>query len=967
MSTTLTEGPRFLRGILGSVGTGVVVVDESGTVVLANDAAGDLVGRSTAELSERPVGDLFADRHGAPMETVREVARAGGATGADGTAVSLVDADGDRIPVRLEAEPTEHEGERYVTLSLVERAAGGRERRGTEELGGTGTGSRTETGTGSRTETGTGSRTETGTGSRTEARPGTGTGELLRGVFEASNDGLFVVDPAADRILDCNGRACELLACGRDELLSRRPSEVLPHDPETLVDFAGTGRRVTGELGCCTDDDARPTAEITLSLLTVGRDRRVLVHLRDVTERRERVARLRRRSEAMDAAFDGIAILDEDREFVYVNRAHAAIHGYEASAELVGEPWEQCYGPEAARRLRWDVLPTVREDGRWRGEATGQRADGSEFPQELSISRLDGGGCVCVVRDASEHRRRTRGLELLNEASRELSRATTAERIARIATRTAERLLGTDVVCVRLFDPETGSLEPAATSDAASELVESRLAFDLGATLAGRAYRRGEPVVDRPQPDDPFVEEPHRGSLHLPLGEHGTLTVFTEPDEALSETDRRLATTLAETVAADLERADRERELRESERTIRQQHERLASLNRVNELVQDIVGELIDAPTREELERRVCERLAATDRYRAAWLAEADVNGTPRGLAASAGLTGDDRTRIERLPLEQVEDGVVTRAAETGEFSVIRNYRADGASAAAGVEEGARVESTAAVPLRYGDRLYGVLVLTADDPDAFDGAVESGLAVLGDTIGFAVHAVENRRLLLSDEVVELEFEVTDERCLAVAVSEALGCEAAIEQAVLTRAGNHLCYLKVEGADPESAAAATADAPAVARCRVVRETDDGCLLEATKTESGAEAMMDVGATIRTATADDGVGTLVVEAPPSANVREVVDHYAARNPESRLVAKRERDRSAGTTAAVRERLDERLTDKQESALTAAYYAGYYDWPRGSTAQELADSLGVASATLHQHLRAAERKLLAAVLDD
>jgi predicted DNA binding protein len=55
-------------------------------------------------------------------------------------------------------------------------------------------------------------------------------------------------------------------------------------------------------------------------------------------------------------------------------------------------------------------------------------------------------------------------------------------------------------------------------------------------------------------------------------------------------------------------------------------------------------------------------------------------------------------------------------------------------------------------------------------------------------------------------------------------------------------------------------------------------------------------------------------------------------------------------------------ETLTEKQLAALRAAHAGGYYDWPRrGSSAQELADALGVASATYHQHLRAAERKLV------
>src|SRR5256885_13016862 len=40
--------------------------------------------------------------------------------------------------------------------------------------------------------------------------------------------------------------------------------------------------------------------------------------------------------------------------------------------------------------------------GRWRGEAAGHRRDGSQFPQEISLTSLDGGGFVCIVRDITE-------------------------------------------------------------------------------------------------------------------------------------------------------------------------------------------------------------------------------------------------------------------------------------------------------------------------------------------------------------------------------------------------------------------------------------------------------------------------------------------------------------------------------------------------------------------------------------
>jgi predicted DNA binding protein len=44
-----------------------------------------------------------------------------------------------------------------------------------------------------------------------------------------------------------------------------------------------------------------------------------------------------------------------------------------------------------------------------------------------------------------------------------------------------------------------------------------------------------------------------------------------------------------------------------------------------------------------------------------------------------------------------------------------------------------------------------------------------------------------------------------------------------------------------------------------------------------------------------------------------------------------------------------------------LQRAYVGGYYDWNRGTNGDELAESMDVSRPTFHQHLRAAERKLV------
>jgi predicted DNA binding protein len=59
--------------------------------------------------------------------------------------------------------------------------------------------------------------------------------------------------------------------------------------------------------------------------------------------------------------------------------------------------------------------------------------------------------------------------------------------------------------------------------------------------------------------------------------------------------------------------------------------------------------------------------------------------------------------------------------------------------------------------------------------------------------------------------------------------------------------------------------------------------------------------------------------------------------------------------------------RLTEKQQEAISLAFRLGYFDTPRKISADELAAKLGLASSTLAVHLRRAERRLLAEMLNE
>lgn len=60
-------------------------------------------------------------------------------------------------------------------------------------------------------------------------------------------------------------------------------------------------------------------------------------------------------------------------------------------------------------------------------------------------------------------------------------------------------------------------------------------------------------------------------------------------------------------------------------------------------------------------------------------------------------------------------------------------------------------------------------------------------------------------------------------------------------------------------------------------------------------------------------------------------------------------------------------ESLTDRQREVLETAYENGYYDVPRGTTTNELAEAFDVDGSTVSEHLQRAERNLIATVLND
>ena len=141
----------------------------------------------------------------------------------------------------------------------------------------------------------------------------------------------------------------------------------------------------------------------------------------DITARKEAEKILDRQRQAMDAAMDGIAVLNGAGQYVYLNRSHATLFGYDSPEELIGKTWREFYDAAEITRFDQEVFPQLQASGKWQGEATARRRDGSKFHEGLSLTLVETVGLICVCRNISAEKRSREALRENEERFRSLS------------------------------------------------------------------------------------------------------------------------------------------------------------------------------------------------------------------------------------------------------------------------------------------------------------------------------------------------------------------------------------------------------------------------------------------------------------------------------------------------------------------------------------------------------------------
>ncbi|WP_408959402.1 bacterio-opsin activator domain-containing protein [Natrinema sp. 74] len=367
-------------------------------------------------------------------------------------------------------------------------------------------------------------------------------------------------------------------------------------------------------------------------------------------------------------------------------------------------------------------------------------------------------------------------------------------------------------------------------------------------------------------------------------------------------------------------------------------------LDRVEGLIQDVTAVVAGSTDRSELEAEVCTRIAAEDGYDGAWIGERNpATGTIDGRSSAGTGPGADDIATDA-------DHPAAETLATGDPAV---DTVDGTT-------------RAAFPLSYNGIEYGVLTVRTDRDRAVDDREAVILSALARAVASGINARETSRVLATDAVVAVELEVTDRTLAPVALSADTDCRLEYRRSVHRTGDETASLFTATGASADdllSAAAELADID----CRVVVERDDECLVELAGPTDLVGWLSERGARTRAIESEDGRARVTLEIPQSANVRSIVEAVEDRYDGTDVISFRQRERDGETRAEFAARLEEALTDRQFTALQRAYLGGYFEWPRPTTGEELAQSMGVSRPTFHEHLRTAEAKLCRAFFGD
>ena len=383
------------------------------------------------------------------------------------------------------------------------------------------------------------------------------------------------------------------------------------------------------------------------------------------------------------------------------------------------------------------------------------------------------------------------------------------------------------------------------------------------------------------------------------------------------------------------------------------------------ELNRTVQKALVTSQTRDTLERRVTEQLRQYG-YSLAWIGELNESVlVPRTIEGDESyVEGFDRS----LNGDTAESEPSVLAARTGEPQFIPDFDALFRTNWRDATDEAGYRGGAAVPLVYNDVTYGVLAVYHNQSDRFDDTERHLLMELADTVAFAIHSLETAHALSADRVVTATVQIPDDDYYLVSLARDGAflefAEVGVQSTVPHDGETFMQYVTVDGGSVVSLEETLASHSHVRDVVTIDDGRQGRLQVKVAGPIPEAFLASQGVLVHSTTVSTDGATLELELPTREPLDGTVNDLEEEFDDVSVLTVTESERRTSVTyGSCLDGVD--LTNKQLQALQAAFYHGYFEQPRGSTASAIAESLGVSHATFLQHLHRAQQKLFARVL--
>ena len=386
--------------------------------------------------------------------------------------------------------------------------------------------------------------------------------------------------------------------------------------------------------------------------------------------------------------------------------------------------------------------------------------------------------------------------------------------------------------------------------------------------------------------------------------------------------------------------------------------------------MRQINGALVEADTLNDIATAVCTHLVDAEGIEFTWFGESyrtNEGVQPMAVAGNGDSYLEDLTAVGIDPTNPPSPAgaePTIRALTAGERTCVSDTSPG--SCESTWRERAFVrgfQSVASVPVTYNNLTYGVLSVYATEPRTFESLLGDLLADLGETIGNAIKGIETERSLHSKTGSELRLLVVDEDALASRLSAALGEPVWIDGIIPDDENRSVVYIRTAG-DPEQL---PDEVFAVESVNQVGDGEGSHTAVTVTRPTVFDRLVDYGVTVERFRVAADTAEMTVVIPPSGDVRQLIEALEPHYERIELVSRREKSMGADTADSLSNAVTAQLTDRQYEVVQAAHLNGYFEWPRASTGEEVAEALDITQPTFNRHLRTTEQKLFATLFGD